>query len=344
MRELVETVQHNCDIVDARHGDEYGMCTYLLKMRELYRWQQRLPFGAPLDKDRVGDWLSAREAELDALAEADYSPVSIAGSEYDPFDAEGINAALLDQGLVYSAGLATGGRANFFLAELENERVADNGFRLRVSGRELARCLNAPPAMTRGATIFLRRESLRRYLWEKYEAWLWNRPQNAMARAIAHYPFESAVEHALDEMTLAEMATIEAHERGEYQAGLDLGPDWEEMLLHLSLTPAEIMARAVRDHLADCTHTLPMLIDDGRDASLHFFMANLSAMRKELFPSLRQAYTRWLEGADRTVFSDLVERGRDHWRETAEAMLAVYRCGRKDVAAEIAGRADACRL
>ena len=36
------------------------------------------------------------------------------------------------------------------LAELEDERSADNGFRLRVSGRELARCLNAPPAMTRG--------------------------------------------------------------------------------------------------------------------------------------------------------------------------------------------------
>ena len=49
MQELVETVQHNCDIVDARHGDEYGMCTYLLKMRELYRWQQRLPFdGRPI--------------------------------------------------------------------------------------------------------------------------------------------------------------------------------------------------------------------------------------------------------------------------------------------------------
>ena len=165
-----------------------------------------------------------------------------------------------------------------------------------------------------------------------------------MARAVAHYPFETAVERALDEMTLAEMVTIEAHERGEYEAGLELGPVWDEMLIDLSLTPAEIVARAVRDHLADCTHTLPMLVDEGRDASLHFFMANLSAMRKQLFPSLQQAYTRWLEGADRTVFSDLVERGRDHWGQTAEAMLAVYRAGREDVAAEIAGRAEACRL
>jgi hypothetical protein len=341
---LIEAVQHNCDIVDARHGSDYGMCTYLLKMRELFRWRHELPLGAPLNRDEVGDWLTAREAHLERLEQADYRPVAIAGETYDPFDADGINRALQPQGLVYSAGLAHGARPHFFLAELETEQAADNGFRLRVSGRELARCLNAPPAMTRGSTIFLRRESLRRYLWEKYESWLWNRPQNAMARAIAHYPFETALERALDEMTLAEMATIEAHERGEYQAGLDLGEAWEAMLLDLSLTPAEIMARAVRDHLADCTHTLPTLIDYGRDASLHFFIANLGAMRKQLFPALELAYRQWLDGGDRAVFRDLAARGADHWRSLAEQMMDLHRREAAASAAQIARAVEAAAL
>ena len=324
MQSLIEAVQHNCDIVDARHGADYGMCTYLLKMRELYRWQQGLDLGAPLGKDDVGDWLTAREARLEALESAEFRPLPIAGSAIDPFDAEAVNAALEGHGLVYSAGLVHGASPHFFLAELEAEQRADNGFLLRVSGRELARCLNAPPAMTRGSTIFLRRESLRRYLWEKYESWLWSRPPGAMARAVACYPFDTGLESALDQMTAAEMAAIEAHERGEYQAGLVLGDAWERMLLDLSLTPAELMARAVRDHLADCTHTLPMLLADGRDASLHFFVANLGAMRKQLFPSLDAAYRHWLESGATARFAELASRGQGHWHGLAERMLTLH--------------------
>ena len=121
-KHLIDAVQLNCDIVDARHGADYGICTYLLKMRELYRWERRLPLGAPLGKDDVGEWLTAREAHLEGLEHADFNPLSLNGSAIDPFDAEAINAALNTQGLVYSAGLVHGARAHFFLAELEDER------------------------------------------------------------------------------------------------------------------------------------------------------------------------------------------------------------------------------
>jgi hypothetical protein len=340
MEDLIERVQRNCDIVDARHGGDYGMCTYLLKMRELYRWEHGLPLGAPLGRDEVGDWLTAREAHLQALEQEDFCQVVVDGKMIDPFDAEAVNAALAAQGLVYSAGLVHGGRPHFFLAELEGERHADSGFLLRVSGRELARCLNAPPAMTRGSTIFLRREALRRYLWEKYESWLWSRAENAMARAGACYPFESALDQALDSMVEAEMSVVEAHERGEYQAGRQLGDAWEVMLLDLALTPAELMARAVRDHLADCTHTLPMLIEPGREPSLHFFMASLGAMRRQLFPSLEAAYREWLASGDRTSLADLIARGAEHWRELAGQLLALHGVHGQDAARPIAGAVE----
>jgi hypothetical protein len=254
---------------------------------------------------------------------------------FDPFDAEGVNEAI-GQHLVYSAGLVNGARPSFFLGELESAESAANGFRLRVSGRELARCLNSPPAMTRGDTIFLRRESLRRYLWEKYESWLWSRPDNAMARALLYYPFEEELDAALDRMTEAEMVSIEAHERGEFEAGQHLGEAWEEMLMEVSMTPAELVARAIRDHMADCSHTLPLLVQQGREASLHFFMANLGAMRKQLFPRLQQAYQHWLKHGDRGLFLDAARSGAEHWRSAAEQIVALHRQHKPGFAAAIA--------
>ena len=83
-------------------------------------------------------------------------------------------------------------------------------------------------------------------------------------------------EQTLDRMTAAEMDVVGAHERGEYDAGLALGDAWERMLLDLSLTPAELMARAIRDYIANCTRTLPMLVEANREASIHFFAGNLA--------------------------------------------------------------------
>ena len=320
------------------------MCTYLLKMRELYRWQRGLAFGAPLGKDDVSDWLTAREERLEGLEEADFRVLPVGGTAVDPFDAEAVNDALQPHGLVYSAGLVNGARPHFFLGELEAENRADDGFLLRVSGRELARCLNAPPAMTRGSTIFLRRESLRRYLWEKYESWLWNRTDGAMARAVACYPFDTALDDALGRMTEAEMGVVEAHERGEYDVGLAFGGDWERMLLDLNQTPAELMARAVRDHLADCLHTLPLLLEDGREPSLHLFVANLGAMRKQLFPSLVEAYRSWLRDGDPSPLRTLTDRGRGHWHDLARRMLALHARHGEQAAAPIAAEVEAASL
>ena len=165
-----------------------------------------------------------------------------------------------------------------------------------------------------------------------------------MARAVACYPFETALEHALDAMTAAEMAVIEAHERGEHQAGRDLGDGWEAMLMDLGLTPAEIMARAVRDHLADCTHTLPMLMEEGREASLHLFVAGLGAMRKQLFPSLQLAYDDWVVSGDKSVFDDPMERGAAHWCDLAHRMLALHAGKGENVAKKIAAEVEASFL
>ncbi len=325
VEKIRQQVQHNCHIADARHGGDFTMCTYLLKMREFYRWEQGLGIQAVLPKEALGDWLMAREALWESLDAREYLPLIIDGKEYEAFDVAAVNRALEPHGLVYSAGLANGARANFFLGELLQRENGEDGFVLHLSGREYARCLSAPPAMAVEKEIFLRREALSRYLWEKYESWGWNRPDNALGRAFASYDFAGDAETALARMTEAEMAAAREHELGEYEASRLLGPDWNRMLLDLALSPAELMARAVKDHLADALRTLPRLLEEANPASLHFYMGNLSGMRRHLFPGLVAAYEHWLAGKGFASMLEAVEWSRQHWLDLAREMMDVHR-------------------
>lgn len=321
---LVAQVQHNCHIADARHGTDFGLCTYLMKMREYYRWEKGLPYTESLDRDQVGEWLTEREDLWSGLDDQEYRPIRLHGSDHDPFDADTINAKLAGSGLMYSAGLIQGGRAQFFLTELDGRERGDDGFQLWVGRRELARGLYAPPAMTRGRSIFLRRNALKQLLWERYESWLWSRPDNATGRAVASYPFPADIDLALELMTVDEMQVVRAHEVGEYRVGLLLGDDWERMLMAVLGTPAELMLRAVRDHLADCLETLPLLLSWPQGhPSMHTFVGNLGNMRKSLFPALLQAYEQWREG-DSTPMRELLALGAQHWQTVAQQALQTY--------------------
>jgi Family of unknown function (DUF6866) C-terminal domain/Family of unknown function (DUF6866) N-terminal domain len=348
LKSLAEAVQHNCNISDARHGADYSLCVYLMKMREYYRWEKHLPYGATLERDQVGNWLAAREQLWEELEGEDLKPLPIGADVFDPFDTEAINARLGRQGLVYSAGLGARAKPHFFLGGLEcAQRTGD--YAVFVSAEEYARDLTAPPAMTLGHSIFLRRESLRRMLWEKLEGWRWSRPDNALGRAFACYDFEGDLDDALDAMTDQEIRAALLHEQGEHLAGERLGPEWNQMLLDLAHTPAEIMARAVRDHLADCLVTLPTLAQMEEPASLHFYVGNLTAMRKEVFPSLLNAYQGWWDQAalgtgDARVFATLAVRGRDHWAQLARGMLALHREVGVDAAPAIARLVESQRL
>ncbi len=321
--QLARRVQHNCDISDARHGADYSLCVYLMKMREYYRWEEGLAYGAALQKDLVGGWLERREALWEELEAAELSPIVIDDQAFDPFDADAANARLTPRGLVYSGGLGHHAKPHFVLGDLEQQHK-NGDCAVYVVGREYARDLTAPPAMTCGDTIFLRRESLRRLLWEKLESWRWNRPDNALGRAFGCYDFEGALHASLDAMTDREIQTVLWHEQGEYEVGCRFGEAWNRMLLDLIQTPAEIMARAVRDHLADCLITLPALADTGDAPSLHFYLGNLSHMRRAIFPALEAAYDEWLAGGGTQPLQEVAARGRDHWEALARTMLNLH--------------------
>jgi hypothetical protein len=321
---LRETVRTNCGISDARHAGGMTMCVYLMEMRELYRWEHGIAQTAPLPRADVGAWLAERERTWAALEGADYAPLPIAGERIDPFDVATANAALLPHGLVYGAGIGRFGKPQFFLADLAAETWRD-GAHVLVSGREHARDLAAAPAATRGGTIWLRTEALRRVLWEKVEPWLAARRDGAWLAALEGYGFDADAEAALDRMALVERETLLLHEQGEIAAGRLLGPAWEALLARLAERRAEALLRAVRDHLADCLVTLPTLIERDAQPSLHAWFASLDGLRRELYPRAVAAYAAWRRGEGMKEIEAAVRAGAQHWRVVGAELLAQHR-------------------
>jgi hypothetical protein len=323
---LLAAVRKNCLIADALHAGDYTLCVYLLKMREYFRWERGYGFTDALPHDEVGAWLKEREQLWESLEHETFAPLPMDGTEHDPFDTEGLNRVLNPHGLVYSAGLGQNGRTHFFLARLEQHQQHQD-YTVLISAAEFARDLTAPPAMTLGKTIFVRRESLRRMIWEKIEEWRWNRLDNPMGRAIDCYAIEANVETALDDMTDDQIDTLLLHEIGEVMAGNALGSGWEEMLAALPRSRTELGLRSIRDHFADSLSTLPALLRSAQPARIHFFMATLTNLRKSLAPGLLQAYDEWFKTGSPTALEDYIPRAQRHWRDITQRSLHLYADG-----------------
>jgi hypothetical protein len=320
---VVESVRHNCHISDAQFAGDLTLCTFLLKMRELYRWENAIPLTSEMPREEVGDWMNARGQLWDGLEAAPYVPIPLAGGAVDAFESARINAELLERGFVYSGGYGRRCKPHFFLGEL-TRREQRQGFDIYLSGRELARDLEAPPGMYLDRTLFIRTEALRRWLWEKYEEWLWNKKNEAMGRAFAAYPFTEAPEAALDAMVAVEQESVILHELGEARVGEQLGQAWDDLLVTAMRSRAEIILRATRDLYADCLSSLPGLAERENPAALHFYFANLVGMRRKLASDLVNAYERWLETGDWNAIRAAAEAGRQRWQSILAELLALH--------------------
>jgi hypothetical protein len=330
---LARAVQSNCSIADARHAADLSLCIYLLQMRELFRWEQGLAFGAEVDREALGQWLARREREWSEIEDRPWVPLPIGERVFDAHDVEAVNAALAPLGLVYGAGLAGADRPTCFLASLAESKCRDDGLTLQICGREYARGLFAPPAaLVGGRTIVLRRESLARWLWEKFEVFSLRRgagPMQAMAEAYELYDtraFVAALPRLVDDMC----ESLVLHEVGEHRAGLWLEPGWAAMRLALGERRTELRVRAVRDHIADLEVTLPTLVGRDEGNALHFWFANYEGLREQLFPTLSDAYAAWRGGDAGQALLRAAQVGAAHFRVLAVQVLGLHeRLGRQ---------------
>jgi hypothetical protein len=335
---LIGAVQRNCDISDAQYAGDLTLCTFLLKMRELYRWEHDIPLSEDVPRGEVGDWMNARSALWEHIETDPYMPLPLPSGEVDPFEVGRANAELIPHGLVYSGGYGRQCKPHFFLGQLVRAETR-HGHRVYVSGCEYARDLDAPPGMMLDGTVFVRTEALKRWLWERYEEWRFNPKRNeAMARALAHYPFERAPEAALEDMTANETEAVILHELGEARVEAELGEAWSALLLAVMRSRAEIIVRAVRDLYADCLVTLPGLIELDEPARLHFFFANFVGMRRKLYPELLDAYRRWVERGDLDVLRQAARAGLARWGGTAQELIALHQASGEAVGGQIEAR------
>jgi hypothetical protein len=325
---LVAAVQTNCHIGDARHATELPLCIYLLQMREFYRWESALAFDDELDRDALGAWLAQREALWSSREAQAFVALPFGGREFEPLDAPALNAELAAHGLFYGAGLVSADRPVFFLARLEAQQQRGDGLQVQVCGSELARGLFAPPAALQGGrSVVLRRESLARWLWEKFEAFSVRRTDAAFAALVDLYAAHdsAAFVRVLPRLVDDLCETLLLHETGEYRAGQWLEPGWAQMRLGLASRRTDLHVRAVRDHIADFEVTLPALLEASSDAALHFWFANYEGVREQLFPSLAAAYAAWRGGDRGRALRRAAGSGLAHFRALAEQVLALHR-------------------
>jgi len=320
---LCEVVQHNCNIVDAKHAGNFTLCIYLMKMREYCRWDKGYSYTDLLSKEEVGEWVTERESLWDELDQQSFAPIEINGMRFDPFDTDAINASLQPYGLVYSGGIGARSVPHFFLGKLDEAKKFDD-YQVVIAAEECARDLSSPPAMTLQNKIFIRKESVRRMLWEKVQEWQWHKLENAAGRAFSYYDFKQDVNAALDNMTDVESHSILLHERGEIETAKQLDEEWKTFLASVSSARLDLLLRAAKDFYADTLITLPELIQQHNQASIHFYVANMSPLRKQLCPSFIQAYNQWHETNDLSVLNHWLEKGHKHWSSVCHHALQMY--------------------
>ena len=323
---LVATVQRNCDLTDAHHADGKSLCTYLLGMREYFRWESGLALGQAPERVELSGWIAERESRWELLRDEDavFSPLPLAGG-VDPFDEGRANQHLAGLGLVYGAGLGLFGAPLFFLAERRSDQLRD-GTRVIVAGGELARGFVAAPAASRGGTVIVRLDALRRWLWTQVEAARRGPAGNAFAAALRAYG-DPADPATVERMAKGEAETLILHELGELKAAALLGPEWETMLAAMQDRRTELLMRAVRDLLADCLVTLPALVERRADASLNFWLANFDGLRRVLAPDLAAACGADRPRVDHAALDRAARLGRKAWYAVADDLLSNWRRG-----------------
>jgi hypothetical protein len=324
---------HNCDISDAQHAGLFSTCGLALRLRDMYKWEKGLDPWEEKDAPEILDWIGEKETLWEKLAEATYADLTIAGRRYDPFDTPGINAALKPYLLLYGAGYARSLKPTFFLAEIENQQRT-GGYTVYTLGRELARDLLTLPALAQDKMILLRSASARLFLWDQI-VYIKKSGRPALQFALQQCGLK---EHHLQALRLSLPVILAAqrdnyihHEIGEMQDRTFPVRIWREIIASYPHSPVELLARALKDLLADTTEhgTLCYLTLNRKTAALGLYVAFLDGMQKELFPELRIAFNDFTQSHDWHMIEEAIVAGYRRAKNHADQIVQIFQKGKK---------------
>jgi hypothetical protein len=333
LEKIVNQVVHNCNVSDARYAGYYSVCGLALRLRDLYKWENGLAPWVEDDPSKVLEWIGEREALWENLTDEHFKEITIRGLSYEVFDAGAINGELACQGLVYGAGYVHGLKPTFFLANLE-ERRSIQGYTVTILGKELARDLVTLPAFVQDDSVIIRRESGEHFLWNQI-VYLRSSGRDALNFALRAHGLRDDHPRTLQENLAAlfadQMDTYIRHELGElidrtFDPGL-----WREIIAAFPHSPIELLARTVKDLLAD-THeygTLPHIVKNRKRASLGFYTAFLDGLRKALFPEIVKAFNEFLEQEEWRRIENAITSGRNTALRYAQTMSTLFLRGKE---------------
>ena len=330
---LTSQVLENCSISDSRHAGLYSICGLALRLRDLYKWEKGLDPWIEMDSSEILNWIGEKEENWDLLEEKEFIEITILDKTYDPFDVKGINEVLEPLGFLYGAGYVHSLKPSFFLAVLEEKRLID-GYPVYILGRELARDLLTMPALSQNDSILIRKEAAKLFLWDLI-FFIKKSGRSALRFALESYGVKEqdskALRRNLERISAAETETYIYHELGEIRDTVFDRNLWRHMIATFPHTPIELLARVVKDLLADTNEhgKLRHIVLQQKEASLALYVAFLDGLRKELFPELKEAFQEFTETHNWQVIEQAISSGYTRAKNYAGMMSRIYRKGKQ---------------
>jgi len=328
---LFADIKFNCDVSDAQFWGFYSICGLLMRYRDLYRSEMGLKQWADIPRERIGEWISAKESHWPDLENEPFRKLNVDGQIHDPFDFVPINAALSREGLVYGAGYGMYLKPTFFLAELRSVRRI-SGLTVYTSGRELIRDLFTSPGMLQKKTVFLRLEPLVGLLLYKHSERN-TRHASVLEDAFAQYGFphqqiiDVTFERRIEDMALRYADILLAHEIGESAEEV---PEWKDIIaLSSGDRQLEHYLRALKDLLADTSDHGPYrrIIETCDRGALSLSIALTEGFRRVLFPEIKEAYTSFSRNEDWNAVERARRSGYDKFHSRMVDIVNLYRKG-----------------
>jgi len=332
---IINQVRYNCHISDAKFGGMFSTCGLLLRLRDLYRWEAGLEPWSGVDSALIGKWLEEREKQWWEVVEEEFKQIEIDGRWYDPFDVNNINQFLKPHGLLYGAGYAGGMKPSFFLAKLEEEREIE-GCVVHILGKELARDLLAVPAQLQDREVFVRKEVIRFFIWDKVHS-IEKSGREAISYALYQYGFSredvkdlktksQKLQKKLDEIVKGELDAYIYHEIGEANEDVFDKQMWKEIINTFPHSRIEVFVRVIKDILADTNERgrLKFIINNARVSSFCFFIAFLSGFLKLFFPEIKQTFKEFVESQDWELIERLRQNKYKEIKVYAEKLMELF--------------------
>lgn len=329
---LKRQVLYNCDVTDAQHSGIYSVCGLVMRLRDLYKWERRLP---PWQEDAsasVLEWIGDKETHWEELMAADYRPLSANGHTFDAFDTAAVNQSINSLNLFYGAGYAHSLKPTFFLADID-DRLAVDGRVVWVLGREHARDLLTLPAFTQNEQVVLRTEAGRMYLWDQI-LYMSHSGRSALDFALEAFGFKDqthdTIQRHFDHIWDVQKAIYIHHEVGEIEDRVFDRKIWQEMLADYPHTAVELFIRTLKDLLADTNPkgTLAHLMTHRNDAGLGLYMAFGNGITRTLTRELICAFDAFTTDADWDRIAEATKAIRDDVKAYTRRVIEIYRRNR----------------